>query len=256
MERRNFSTDWKNSSEWRKWFLINNRLFFFIGFFFILLYGLKRKILPALLISLCFFIGGFGYLLVKAKTEPYILASAFSFICFTIFLCTKQDILRNTKAFRIAALAGLFFFIAWGGIRLYKTSVVNRSDTARFRQQYAELSAHPEKLFIHIKGFAIQKFYAFDSPASFPLSNFLQAERFTAHNYASTLSRFGIHNVKEIFSSPDVLFWGHPPDGLKTYFEKVAGKPLLRSDPLPEFRHGIVWRVIQDSNQSHNKYHR
>jgi hypothetical protein len=240
---RSFSADWKIAAEQRKWFLINNRIFLCLTLLFIILYGLGKRITPALLLSLCFLIAGLGFLLLKAKTEPYILISSLSLICFTVFLHNGQPFFQKKRIYEYITLAALFLFIAWGSLRIYRTSQQNRQENARFKSQYAEIAAHPQTLFINIRGLAIQKFHAFDIPAKSELANYLSTELFITNNYHSTLEKFHIGNIKDIFSSPNVLFWGEPSQGLKAYFERIAGRPLVFSSQLQEFKTGFVWRV-------------
>jgi hypothetical protein len=240
---RTLSGDWQKSRDWRKWFFINNRLFLALAIFILVVYGYRRKIrLPAFL-SCVLLLMGLAYLFYAHKIEPYILVSSLSLICFAVFLFPENNSIPHNKRWQYVVLVLSLAFLAWGLLRAVKTTGRNKSATAEFQKQYAELAAHSDFLFVHINGFAIRKMYAWDPPARYPLPNFLQAERFSGHNFRTTLSRFQIEDVKSLLFSPKVLFWGKPPDGLKPYFEKIAGKPLQFSAPLKEFKEGIVWKI-------------
>jgi hypothetical protein len=233
----------KISRDWKKWFWINNRLFFFLTLFIVLLFGLHKKILPATLTAIVLIIAGFGYLILKAKAPPYLLISALSFFSFTIFLHGKDQFITTKKNYGVIALVIALLFTAWGAVRLYRTSNMNLGVIKQFKDQYAEMAAHPDKLFIHIRGFYSHRFAVMDPPSRFPLTNYLHAEHFTSNIYQETLQTYHIHNTREIFSSPDVLFWGKPTDEAMAYFEKVAGRPLVLEGPLNEFKTGSVWKV-------------
>ncbi|MEO8403177.1 MAG: hypothetical protein ABI480_01225 [Chitinophagaceae bacterium] len=230
------------SPEWKKWFFINNRLFFCAVLLFFLLYGLRKKILPATIISLVLLTAGFVYLLFRAKAPPYILISSLSFICFTTFLHSQDDFMRYKKLYQIVIPAALLLTGCWGIVRLYRTSQQNIVATWQFKQQYAEIAAHPDNLFIGLNHFDLHKFYVLDVPPSYPLTNYLHGQRFGDNGYHSTLERFGINNIQGIFSSPKVLFWGDLSEPQRINFEKIAGHSLKFS-PVMEFKQPPVWKV-------------
>jgi hypothetical protein len=240
---RSLSRDWANSSEWRKWFLINNRLFFLITLLAILLFGLYRKILIPALFSIGLLLAGLAYLFISHKIEPYILITSLSLISFLILLFPAGKTIENRSFAKFIVAGVLLCFIAWGIIRAAKTSRTNEQETRKFRLQYAELSSNRRFLFIHLTGFATRKFYSWDLPATYRLDNLLVDERFSGHNFYTTLHRYQINKASEILSSSNVLFWGNPQEGLKEYFEKIAGRPLQFLGPLPEFKQGQVWKI-------------
>lgn len=233
----------KFSAEWKKWFLINNRLFFCISFVFIVLYGLRKRPLMVVILSLLLLTVGFGYLLFKAKAPPYILISSLYLFCLGLFLYGQQSFSGYKKIYTAGSALLLSFFIFWGVLRAYKTSNQNKYDTELMKQEYEEIKNHPHNLFISIQKIPMHKFYVFDTPKEFSLPNYLHPELFMSNRYSTTLKRFGIRDIKDIFSSPAVLFRGAPPTGLKEYYESLAGRTLIFSDPLPGFKHATVWKI-------------
>jgi hypothetical protein len=141
----------KLSAEWKKWFLINNRLFFCISFVFIVLYGLRKRPLMVVILSLLFLTAGFGYLLFKAKAPPYILISSLYLFCLGLFLYGQQSFSEYKKIYTAGSALLLSFFIFWGVLRAYKTSNQNEYDTELMKQEYAEIQNHPHNLFISIQ---------------------------------------------------------------------------------------------------------
>lgn len=236
-------SNWQLPTGWKKWFYINNRLFFIVTLFFFVFYGYRKKILIPALTAFIVLLAGFAYLQLRAKAPSYVLTASLELICLSIFFSEKQPFSFSGKLGELIIPLCLGLVICWGLVRLYNTSDQNRNENYTFKNNYTEVAGHPHNLFIDVQDFNSRKFYVFDLPGKFSLSNYLIGERFINNTHSSALKRFRIQNIAGIFNSPDVLFWGEPDAALKKYFEKIAGRPLVFTGPLAEFKNGDVWSI-------------
>jgi hypothetical protein len=220
---------WQVSSNWLKWFYINNRLFFAVLFFFVLLYGWRRKVMAPALLSILLLILGFYFLLIKYKGPTYILVSSMMLISYALLLYNHEQYILQKKL-RVGAMIILLFLVAWSIVRLDRTSKQNINFNWMFKIRYAEIAEHPKILFVGANGSYSNKFYVFDVPSKYPFHNYLHAESFLTGNYKFIIKRFGIEDLKGILPSHDVLIRGNISPEQKAYFEQIYGQDIEFSD--------------------------
>lgn len=236
---------WQVSSKWLKWFYINNRLFFAVLFFFVVLYGWRRKVMTPALVSILLLLLGFYFLLVRYKGPTYILVSSIMLTGYALLLYGHEQFILRKRKVKIGAIVVLLLFVVWGIVRLYHTSDQNRNYNWLFKERYAEVAAHPGILFLGLNGSYSNKYYVFDVPAKYPLSNYLHAESFLTGNYISVLKRFGIKDIKGLFDSPVVLIRGNLSPEQQAHFEQIAGRMFL-IDQQFDFKQVPTWKILMD----------
>jgi hypothetical protein len=232
-----------------KWFWINNRIFFCFSLFVFFISTIRRYLAYVITCSLLLFISGLLYLSITAKIPQHIVVSTLYTISL-LSLLSSATFFQGKPKYKFIIYAFIPFFLFWSLLRLYKTSTENKIASSGFYNSHAEIAAHKDNLFILTKNSLLQKFYAFDNPASYPLPNYLDSEHFLNNIYNPVFQKFNINNAKDIPLSPVVLFAGPPSDGLVSFFTEVKKKPHQYSEKIANFKSIEVRKIIASSKSN------
>ena len=237
--RKNYTA--AKSADSRNWFWINNRIFFCIVVFILILACTQKKLMFTSLLSLMAIAGVCVLLVVLySKLPEYILISTLFLWCLLALYYSKEPTNYNGKF----SLTAAFCLTLWGCIQLYKINQNNIRGIEYFRSAFSEIAAQRQQLFL-ITGdaFPLQKYYIWNLPKDYMLFNFLGNDHFLNNIYQPVFKRYQIRNTRELPFSSNVLFWGKNVHALEEYLNIVNHKPVLVSPPLKQFKYGPVYKI-------------
>ncbi|MFT3946177.1 MAG: hypothetical protein QM763_04310 [Agriterribacter sp.] len=227
-----------------KWFLINNRIYFFSILILIAFYTTERRVKITSLAT-CGLLGAeVLFLAMYMKLPGYILPGGAGLICWIILFYSKDDLKEEEPKFAILKLFLSFLLLFWATVRVYKVSKINKQYNIYFTNMAEEIIRNNNYLFVvQDNGFATDYFYVFDSPSKYKLKNILQGWQNSDDVNIKIMRSYKINNVADIPGSNDVLIWGKPVQALLNYFETTTGKKYCFSEPLKEFKYAEVRRL-------------
>ena len=129
--------------------------------------------------------------------------------------------------------------------RIAKINEKNRQHHQLFLKAYQEIARHPDTLFVITEDvFPMDYIGVFDTPKKYPVTNMLYKDLLFNNVAAPTLDRFGMSDIREIWTSHHTLFWGRQTHVIRDYFLSVYHQDIQFSTPLPEFPFREVRKLI------------
>ena len=232
-----------SSNTWG-WTFINNRIFIAAAILALCFSAGTGVRLISTILSFLAVPAIIAYLQLAMKLPEFMIPSLFfTFFCFTATCPAFAYPLTLPRKNIALILAGAL--ICWGIVRTWKAGKYNRSSFATFEQVHAELSAHPDKLFIST-GDNEPFFYVhvFTTPKHYSFRNILLVDQPLSLRDAALLRDFGYSGFVNAFDNPQVYFRGPSLPVITQYMEKKTSKKYSFSDPLPEFKFSRVCKPI------------
>ncbi len=233
----------------KNWAWTNNRVFFLAMVSLLPLFPFKKRNILVATGALGCMVLGLLYLHVNLKLPGYIFISCL-FMLGLLMVVSPGKTPAKRKSAQTMIVGAMLLSVAWGCVRLYKINQINTAGNQRFKSAYAEIAANPSKLFVIAgDGFPLQKFYIFDNPGKWMLTNYMGSEHFLQNRHQAVLKRFGIANFDSVPHSDRILFWGKEALDLRAYFLQATGKSVSVSGPLNYFKQGAVYQIGYDTLQ-------
>lgn len=188
----------------KPWFWINNRILFFTTILLLLFSGFNKKLVMMETISLVFLTGGLLLLHSYGKIPVYLLPGCLLLLGFLILLKGNYStgiypvVIRNTF---------IALMVFWGIVQYYKLNQQHKSAIASFRTAASTAKNDQDTLLIACLDYPVQKFYVFDLPKKYPLSNVLYMQHFLHQDYHAAFKRFGVASINDLYTKINVAFF-------------------------------------------------
>lgn len=226
------------------WNFINHRLLLAAVALTVILCCTHRAMPAAAWVALLVALAGIGYMQVFRKVPAYFIPGVLmTFTAFALHQLSYRGY-RHSYA-RIAWALVLTGVASWALVRIVKTSQHNRQQFQLFMDGYKELAASRDNLFIQIdQDGRYAHFYCLANPSQYGFENILFLDHPVSARATALRNAFGVDDIRKAPLYNHVYFVGKPSDTLLQYYERVLGRSLHYSDPLPGYQFVEVRQII------------
>ena len=218
------------------WNFVNHRLMIAVLLLALLAVCVQRSqwIVPAT--SLLIGLAAIVYMQQYRKMPAYFIPA----VLFTITACTATMLpvsQSRNKLKPIGLLAIAIALGAWALVRTVKASQQNAEKFSRFQSMYQEMSSRPDRLFINTNNDeAYGYFYCFANPSQYSFKNILFLDHPVQSRSSALQTAFGVADIRKAPVYKNIYFAGPPSQALLLYYQKITGRRVEYSPPLPDFK--------------------
>jgi hypothetical protein len=244
---RRFNTGDQATHAWY-WLFISLRPYLFImgGFMLLLITNSDLKALRRFIYMSLFCIGVFLALCLFFKITEVILLAVLSAVMMSAICCDPQSLNRRPL---VVAVIVLLAGTSWMAKLLVNQDRQHIREINYARAIITELNDHRDILFIDAGTFFDLHLSIWDTPAKYPILNFIYNELFVSNSYESQLNRLGIHDLmNEIPVRNDIYLIGAKASLFVEYYRVIQQK-TVQLIKVPGFHYIDAYQLNADSTK-------